>query len=469
MRWRDALYAEGLSATATDHSPSADRLPQRLGFWTAVAIVAGNVIGSGIFRVPSTVATEAGSIVGIALVWIAGGAIALCGALALAELAAAFPRAGGVYVYLREAYGPLVAFLFGWITLLTQPVAAAAIALVFAEYFGSLAPLSPLMTRAVAAGMILVFGIIGYRSVRGAGAVQGIATIGKLGGLFGLVVFAFLLDDGTAGAFASGRDRALPTLWSGLGVALVAALWAYNGWQDVSFVGSEVREPQRTLPRALLAGTAVVTVAYLAANAAFLYVLPLDALRASPLVATDVASRLLGNAGSAAVAALVMTSTLGSLNGITLVTPRVFYAMAGDGVFFRSLAAVHPRYGTPHVAITFYIALALLCVATRTFEQLIEAFVLGVWPFLALAVGAVFILRRRRPELPRPYRTAGYPMVPAIFLAAVIGVVAATLIQRPTSTFVSLGIIALGLPVYWLWRAASHSATKPPSAHPSIL
>lgn len=426
-------------------------LPRRLGILAAAAVVIGNVIGSGIFRVPSTVATEAGSVAGIALVWMSGGVIALCGALTLAELATAFPRAGGVYVYLREAYGPLVAFLFGWTTLLIEPAAAAAVALVFAEHLEVLVP-TPLGARPLAAAAVVAVGVSGYLSVRGAGAIQGIATGAKVLGLLGLVAAAALLGDGDAGALGSGSGEA-GIAWGGLGVGLVAALWAYNGWQDLGLVAGEVRDPHRNLPLGLIAGTLVVILVYLAANAAYLYVLPLDRLRQSPLVASDVSVLLLGAAGGSAVAALVMVSTFGSLNGHVLVTPRVFYAMAEDGLFFRSLARVHPRHGTPHVAVAFYTVFSLVCVATRTFEQLIEAFIVGLWPFLALAVGAVFVLRRTRPDLPRPYRTVGYPLVPLVFLLGTLGVIGSALVQRPGSTLLSMGITLLGIPVYLGWRA----------------
>ncbi len=429
-------------------------LPRRLGLWMAVAIVIGNVVGSGIFRVPSTVAAETGSIGGVALVWVGGGVIALCGALALAELATAFPQAGGVYVYLREAYGPLVAFLFGWATLLTEPAAAAAVALVFAEYLGRLVRLTPLATHLVAAGAVLVVGSAGYRSVRGAGAIQGVATLAKLCGLLGLVALAFLLGDGGTGAFGAAPGVAPAARWSGVGVGFIATLWAYNGWQDLGCVAGEVHDPSRTLPRALFAGTAAVVLVYLAANAAYLYVLPLSILRTSPLVASDVAVRVLNATGGAAVAGLVMVSTFGTLNGHALVMPRVFYAMAADGVLFRPLARIHPRYGTPHVAVAFYVVFALVCLAVGTFEELIEAFVVGIWPFLALAVGAVFILRRTQPRLPRPYRTAGYPAVPILFLLATLGVVVSTLVAHPGSTLVSVGLTVLGVPAYVAWKRA---------------
>jgi basic amino acid/polyamine antiporter, APA family len=441
----------------------AGSLPRRLGFWTAIALVIGDVIGSGIFRVPSAVAAEVGSVGGILLVWILGGIITLCGALSLAELAAAFPRAGGVFVYLREAYGPGVAFLFGWTILLAEPAAAAAIALVFAEYLGRLIPLTPSGTRLVAAAAILAVSGAGFRSVRGAGVIQSVATLGKLAALLVLVGAAFLLGDSETGAL--GQKTAPAMDWSGLGPGLVAVLWAYTAWHDLSFVAGEVRNPAHTLPRALVTGIGAVIIVYVAANAAYLYVLPLEVLRASPLVASDTMVRLLGNGGAAAVAVMVMVSTFGALNGSTLANPRVFYAMAGEGLLFRVLGSVHPRFGTPYVAIALYTLLGLVFVWSRSFEQLIHSFVLGTWPWLALAVAAVMVLRRRQPTLVRPYRTPGYPIVPLAFIAGTLLVVVSATIESPGTTLAGVGLTLLGIPVYLMRKLSSRHAGRsdPPS------
>jgi amino acid transporter len=429
-------------------------LPRRLGFWATTAIVVGTIIGSGIFRVPGAVAADVGSVAAVAAVWIVGGVIALCGALALAELAAALPQSGGVFVYLREAYGPGVAFLFGWTMLFLAPASVAGIALVFAEYLGTLVPLSRVGVRLVAAGAILLVGAASYRSVRGAGAIQSVATAAKVVALAALVATAFLLGDGSAGAFGRGAPPAADAHWGGLGLGLIGALWAYNGIQDMVSVAGEVRDPGRTLPRALLAGTAVVVTIYLAANAAYLYVLPYAALRASPLVAADAMVRAVGSAGAAVVAVMVMVSTFGALNGIALTNPRIFFAMAEAGLLFAPLARVHPRYRTPHVAVASTTVLALACVWSRSFEQLTEAFVLGVWPFLALASAGVLVLRRRRPDLARPYRTPGYPVVPLLFVVGTLWVVGSALVARPGSTLAGMGLTLLGVPVYFLWRRA---------------
>ena len=435
-----------------------DDLPRTLGLWTAVAVVIGNIIGSGIFRVPASVAGQVESVLGITVVWVAGGLISLCGALALAELAAAYPRSGGVFVYLREAYGPGVAFLFGWTLLIIGPASSSAVALVFAEYLGTLVPLTPTGIRVVAGAAILVVGVAGYRSARGAGAIQRAATAGKVGALVALVVTAFLLGDGSAGAFGSGAAAA-EKRWAGVGLGLVAALWAYNGWQDVSYVAGEVRSPGQTLPRALLLGTGLVVIIYLSANAAYLYVLPFSALRDSPLVASDTVVRVVGAAGAGLVAAMVMVSTFGALNGTGLVNPRVFYAMATEQLLFRSLARVHPRYGTPHVAVAFYTLLSLVFVSARTFEQLAATYVLGLWPFLALAVAAVIVLRRRRSDLQRPFKTPGYPVLPIVFVIGTAFVVGSALVQQPGSTLLGIGLTLLGVPIYQVWRRVQRKSS----------
>jgi basic amino acid/polyamine antiporter, APA family len=441
--------------TGTPAIPASDQLPRRLGFWATTAVVVGTIIGSGIFRVPATVAAEVGSPVAIMLVWILGGVISLCGALALAELAAALPQSGGVFVYLRQAYGPLVAFVFGWTQLFLAPASLGGIALVFAEYFGSIVSLSPAGVRTVAALLILLVGIAGYRSVTGLGGFISVASAAKVATIATLVLAAFFLGDGDAGSLGRGAPAPDEVRWGGMGLALVAALWAYTGFNDMVSVAGEVKDPGRVLPRALLVGTAIVVAVYLAANAAYLFVLPFETLKDSPLVASDTMVRVLGSTGAAAVAVMVMVSTLGAICGLGLAVPRIYYAMAREGLLFESLARVHPRFLTPHVAVAFYTVFALVCVWWRSFEQLTEAFVLGTWPFLALAAAGVIVLRRTQPSLPRPYRTPGYPAVPIIFIVATLWVVGSALIARPVTTLAGIGMTLLGVPVYLIWRGAT--------------
>ena len=385
------------------------------------------------------------------LAWVVGGIVAMCGALALAEAAALFPSAGGMYVYLREAFGPLTAFLFGWLYLVIIPTGAGAIALVFSEYLGRLVPLTPALVRLVAAAILVLLGAAQIRSVRIGAAIQNVFTSAKVLAILALTAAAFVLGGGSGAAWAGGPPLH-PASWGGFGLAVVTVLWAYNGWQDVTCLSGEVRDPGRSLPRALVGGTLAVVAIYLLINAAYLHVLPIAVIAASPLVAADMAVRLLGPVGAALVAALVCVSTFGSLNAVLMAVPRVFWAMADDGLFFRTVAAVHPRYRTPHVAIAAIAGLAVGYVYLRSFEQLIEAFILASLPFWALAVASVIVLRRTRPELPRPYRTPGYPYVPLLFVGFLLALVANSLWERPESTTTCIAAVLAGVPVYYAWR-----------------
>ncbi|MET0395294.1 MAG: amino acid permease [Longimicrobiaceae bacterium] len=432
-----------------------DRLPRSLGAWSGTALLVGLTIGSGIFRVPGGVAAEVGSVGAVALVWVLGGAVALFGALTFAELATLFPRSGGLYVFLREAYGPLPAFLYGWTELLvTRPASLGALAMIFAEYAGTFAPLGGAGVRVLAAATLVGLSAASWRSVRWGAALQDWTTAAKVLALAGLALVLFALGDPSAGALAVAPGLA-PRTWGGFGVALVAVLWAYDGWADTTSMAGEVRDPARVLPRALVGGVLVVVAVYLAANAAYLYVLPLERVAASPLVASEAATAVLGGAGAAVVAALVMLSAFGALNGAVMTGPRILFAMAEDGLFFRPVAAVHPRFRTPYVAVAVTGALGVAYLSLRTFEQLAGAFVLGVWPFYALAVAGVFVLRRRRPDLPRPYRTLGYPVVPGVFLLASVALLVNSLVEQTGLTLFGLGVVAAGVPVFYAWRALS--------------
>ncbi len=412
-------------------------------------MVVGMVIGSGIFRVPSTVAGEAGSILPILALWALGGTIALCGALALAELATMFPRAGGQYVFLREAFGPGVAFVFGWTYLLVTPAAWAAVALIFATYLGHFVPLGDLGIRVTGAALILLLVLVHYRSVRLGAWIQNVSTASKVIALVGLALVILIVGSRAGGAFG-----AVSTQPSGgaarLGIALIGILFAYDGWAASTSLSGEVRDPGRSLPRALIGGMAAVVTVYLLVNVAYLYALPIATMAASPLVAADAATQVIGG-GAALIAALVVLSTFGALNAIVMSDPRVFFAMANDRLFFRGLSAVHPRFLTPHRSIVFTGGVALLYVFIRTFEQLAEAFIVGVWPFLALMVAGVIVLRRRSPGHQRPYRTLGYPYTPLLFLLASILLIGNALIEHPLTTLLSFGVTLLGIPVYLLW------------------
>jgi len=442
---------------------AADRLPRRLGVWSAAAVLVGSTIGSGIFRIvggPEGVAGRVGSVGAMSLLWILGAVVALMGALTLAELATMFPRSGGVYVFIREGYGPLPAFLFGWTELLViRPSALGAIAVLFAEYADKFFHYGELGTKLVAAAAILLLGLANLRSVSWGAVVQNLSTAAKVLAICGLAVAAFLFGDGGGGALA-GPVEWSPTTWSGFGLALVSVMWAYDGWADLTFISGEVKDPSRTLPRAIIGGVLAIVAIYVAVNAAYLFVLTVPQMVASKLVAADAATVVFGAIGSSVVAAMVMLSAFGALNGSMMTGPRIFFAMADDGNFFRPIAAVHPRWKTPYVAILLATALGIFYVSFQRFEELADAFILGIWPFYALAVGAVYILRARRPDFPRPYRTWGYPVVPAVFLLASIGMLVNALVSDPKVTLICFGVILAGIPVYLLWKGRGSAAAS---------
>jgi amino acid transporter len=430
-----------------------DRLPRRLGVWSAAAVLVGSTIGSGIFRVPSTVAADVGTVGALALIWIVGGIVAVFGALTLAELATMYPRSGGVFVYIREGFGPLPAFLFGWTELIViRPSALGAIAMIFAEYTQTFVALSDTGVRMVAAAAIVVLALLNIRSIVWAAVLENATTLAKVGALLALTLVAFIFGDFASGALAEGSISFSPLSWTGFGVALVAVMWAYDGWADLTFIAGEVKEPGRTLPRALLGGVATIVVVYLLVNLAYLWVLPMSEMTTSPLVAADTATKIFGRVGAAIVAGLVMVSTFGALNGSMRTGPRIFWAMADEKLFFKPVAKVHPSFKTPHVAISLAAILGVLYVSLLTFKELADQFILGIWPFYALAVAAVFVLRRRRPDAERPYRTAGYPVVPFVFLAASVAMLGNALFTAPVPTLICFGLILAGIPVYYVWR-----------------
>jgi amino acid transporter len=440
------------------HSP--DQLARRLGIWSTLGIVIGVTIGSGIFRTPATIAARVPDPVLMLSVWIIGGVISLCGALSVAELAAAMPQTGGWYVFLREGWGRLAGFLFGWAELvLIRASAAGAIATVFSEYFlRSLGVDAAVWVDFIAAAAIVVAAVINIAGVKVGAAVAGLSTIAKCGALVVLVLAAFLAG---AGSTANLAASATPVEGRLFGLALISVLWAYDGFADVSFAAGEVRDPQRTLPRAIVGGTMAIIAIYVAANAAYLYLNPIATLAASSLVAADTARGVFGEIGVSLVSVVVAISTFGSLIAIMLSAPRIFFAMADDGLFFQSLARVHPRFGTPYVAILLAMTLGVLFVLTRTFEQLADTFVLSIWPFYGVAIAGLFRLRRLRPSMARPYLVAGYPVVPAVFIAAVVYLVGNALVADPVWTTVTFAIVLAGIPVYYALFSTT-SRTAPP-------
>src|SRR3954466_15103747 len=428
-------------------STDTGRLPRTLGLWSSVALVVGITIGSGIFRSPAGIAQKVPHPTVMLLLWALGGAVTLCGALSLGELAAALLETGGLYAYLREGWGRLPAFLFGWSELvLIRANALGGIAVVFGEYLLRSIGVDPVEhwigARCLSAAAIAFAAAANIRGAHIGAFIVGIATWAKFAALVVLALAAFLLG-GSHGATASNLTTGSggPLLIGNMGLALVSILWAYDGGAHLSLASGEVKEPQRNLPRAIILGTLAIIVIYLLTNVAYLYVNPIATVaqsrlggraprRAPPaplaqsrLVAADTMLAIFGRAGVVLVSLFVMISSFSSLNGSMLASPRIFFAMADDGLLFPTIAKVHPRYQTPYVAILLAAVLGMALVLSRSFESLTDTFVLAIWPFYALGVAAIYRLRRLRPDLPRPYRAIGYPIVPAIFVISVIAFV----------------------------------------------
>jgi basic amino acid/polyamine antiporter, APA family len=433
-------------------------LPRRIGFWTGVAILVGSTIGSGIFRSPAGIADKLPGPVPLLSVWVMGGIFALCGALTLAEASGAYPQTGGVYVFIREAWGRLPAFLFGWSELvMIRAASLGAVSTTFAEYFIRVTGHDPGVapyngyTHFIAAAAIIIAGASNYIGVRSAGLVQNITTLAKVGGLAAIIAVAFAIGLPATGGHYSPPVPAGSFSTAKFGLALVSVLWVYDGWADVSFVAGEVENPRRNLPRILIVGTCAIIAIYLIANLGYLAVMPVEELRHSKLVAADVAQRLVGAGGVAFVATVVMVSTFGTLNGSMITGPRVLFAMAGDGMLFGALARVHPRFKTPSTAIAVVTVVGVLYVLAGTFEQLADAFVTAIVPFYALAVASIFVLRRRTTYDP-PFRVPLYPIVPALFILSTIMLLANAVID-PDSRLATLGVfggILVGIPVFFV-------------------
>lgn len=443
-------------------------LQRRLGLWSAVAVLVGSTIGSGIFRSPAGVADKLPGPLPMMAVWVAGGMFALCGALALAELSGAFPETGGAYVFIREGFGRLPAFLFGWAELtLIRAASLGAISTTFSEYLlrvlGFNPSVEPYATYVhwVAAVAIALTATFNYVGVKWSSLVLNVTTLAKYGGLMFIILLALAVGlPRTGGNFAPAVPAGSFHIAT-FGLALVSVLWAFDGWADLSFVSGEVKDPRRTLPRAILIGTLAVIVIYLLANVAYMAVMSVEEIRHSKLVAADVAQRLVGAPGVIFVAITVMLSTFGTLNATLLTAPRIFFAMADDGLFFRRVAAVHPRYGTPYVSIILTTVLGIAFVLMRDFEHLADTFVTAVVPFYALAVASIFVLRGR-PGYAPPFRAPLYPVVPALFVLATLFLLGNAIVD-PSSrwgTLAVLGAILVGIPVYYLTVGRRGSARR---------
>lgn len=465
--------------------PAAPALSERLGLYTATMIVIGSMVGSGIFKKPATMAAQLGSPLLLLGIWTLAGLLTLSGALSNAEIAGVIAGVGGQYVYFRRIYNDFTGYLYGWsVFSVIQTGSIASIAYVFAEYAGyfvelprldpswerlsvellggaiRIEPFLQLGVKLLTVACILTLTTVNVLGVVVGGTVQNILTTFKLAAIAAVVVAAFGLGELGGGSLASEAIGASTAsladplaLLRSLGLALSGAFWAYDGWNNITYVAGEVREPKRTIPRALLLGTVAVVAVYTLTNVAYLYVLPLDQMARSGLVAADVLRRVVGDTGGALISFLVMVSTFGTVNGTTLASARVSFAMARDGLFFRSLGRVSPRFHTPARALIVQGLWASALVFSGTFDQLTDMLIFVSWIFYALGACGVFVLRRREPDAPRPYRVWGYPWVPAAFVLVAVAYVVLTLRENPRDSLFGLLLVGLGLPGYFYWRS----------------
>ncbi|HYW32357.1 MAG TPA: amino acid permease [Gemmatimonas sp.] len=448
-----------MSSSLSNSRASAPReLPRSLGLWSAIAVLVGSTIGSGIFRSPAGIADKLPGPLPLLAVWVTGGVFALCGALTLAEIAGALPRTGGHFVYIREGWGRLPAFLYGWSELIIIRAAAlGAISITFAEYtlrgLGYDPSLAPYDSYAhwVAAAALATMATVNIVGLRWGSLVQNVTTVAKYGGLLLIILLAFAIGlPRTGGHFTPAMPPGSFSV-SAFGLALVSVLWAFDGWGDLTKVGGEVADPRRTLPRAIVLGTLGVIAIYLLANLAYLSVLSVEEIRGARLVAADVALRVVGPIGVTLVSIIVMISTFGSVNGSLLTGPRIFFAMADEGLFFKQVAKVHPKFQTPYVAIALAGTIGIGFVLLRTFEQLADIFVTASLVFYILSVGSIFSLRKR-PDWNPPVRVPFYPVLPALFCLATLFLLVNALVDpaQRWGTVGVLGVIALGIPVYYV-------------------
>jgi len=438
-----------LSTASTD-------LKRELGLFDAVMINAGTMIASAIFIVPAAVAVAVQGTAVMTLVWMIGGIVSLLGALSIAELAAAYPEAGGQYAYLREAYGLIWAFLYGWANfLIINTASIAAIAVGFARYIGFFTPLTEPAIRVIAILSIVLLTLLNCRGVRLGATTQNILTTLKIAALAALIGASFILPGGAAAHF----QPLWPTgtgggQWIGpFGVAMVAVLWAYDGWIETTYIGSEIVNPGRNLPRSIIFSTLIVVALYVLASVAYVYVLSPGVVAGSALVASDAAKVTMGAIGATFVVVAILISTLGANNGIILTAARIPYAMARGGMFFRAQGVVHPRYATPTVALLTQCVIASVLTALGRYDQLFTYVVFAQFVFYALSAGAVIKLRRAAPNLVRPYRTWGYPVTPIVFIAFAVWLVYNTIVETPGDSAIGAGLILLGLPGYWYWKS----------------
>jgi len=442
------------------HATAAQKtsLVRELGVFDATAIVIGVILGSGIFLVPKDVANQLDSLFAVSLVWLVGGVLSLFGALSLAEMGAAFPGAGGLYVYLSQAYGRPAGFLYGWgLFTAIQSGSIATLAVAFGLYAAQLVPVGYWGQKAIAIACILGLTFVNCRGVRSGKTVQNIFTVAKMGGLAIMIVLLFVRGQPMQlipkDFWPQGGLAAVPV--GAFGVALVAVLWAYEGWHVVSFTATEMKHPQRTLPRSLIYGTAIILAVYMLANFAYYSVLTRPEMMQSSAVAATAVTRAAGATATTFLSILILVSVFGAVNGMVLTGPRVYYAMAEDGLFFAAFGRVHPRFRTPIVAIVAQGIWASLLTLLGNFEQLFSYVIFTAWIFYGVTVAGVMVLRWKQPNLERPFKTPAYPWLPLIFALAAAGITLNTILETPGSSLYGIGFILTGVPGYLVFRALS--------------
>jgi APA family basic amino acid/polyamine antiporter len=445
---------------------SPNQLRRILGMWDLVLMIIGTVIGSGIFLVPGAVLRAVGNSVPLALgVWFAGGILSLLGALTFGELSAMKPRAGGLYVYIRDCFGTFPAFLFGWtMFFVISSGSIATLAVAFSSYLGEFVRLSPASTKIVAILMILVITAVNIRGTRQSADLVNVTTAIKVAAI--LLVSSVLLYYGKTPVFgqSSGQHHFASNL-PGFGLAMISVLWAYEGWQYISYAAGETVNSQRTFPRAFLIGTTALVVIYLFANIAYLAALGPVGVSASTRVAATALSSVVSHGAGKFVTLAILVSMFSAANAVMLNSPRIYYAMAKDGLFFHALSQVHPRFGTPALAVAAAGIWSAVLAASGTYEQLLTYVVFVAWIFYALSAASVFIYRRRQPDLARPYRVPAYPFTPILFILAALALVGNTIVTQPLRAVVGLGIVFLGAPAYLFWRRSATLLLKDDIAH----
>jgi APA family basic amino acid/polyamine antiporter len=440
------------------------RLVPTLGLLTATLLIVGSSIGSGIFRLPASMAAQVGTPWLLLGVWVLCGLLSIAGALTFAEMGAMFPRAGGQYVFLREAFGDRPAFLYGWTFFwVIQTGIIAAVAFAFAGFLSFLVPLTPFQVKLVAMGLILLLSAVNYVGVRYGGLVSNLFTVVKLGAIAALLVLGFVLASPSTSFDLPIVEPNATGVVGAVGLAMAAAFFAYDGWNQSAFVASEIKNPQRNVPLSMILGTLTVMTVYVLANLVYVYVLPFDQVIATADTGTlgaEVARAILGPVGATLVTVAILVSVFGTVNAYVLSGPRVYYAMAKDGMSYKGFASVSPRFSTPDFAILLQAEWACLLVLTGSFNDLVNFSVFAIWLFYGIAGLAFFRLRKTHAHLPRPYKTLGYPVVPILFIATSVFIVVNTLVTDTRNALFGLLLILSGIPVLLFLERRNRQATK---------